>query len=262
MFSFARIIRMFVSPVFVLALLFGLPAPLQAAGDEFSTITTERLKEMLDEKKDFTLVDARTKEEYQEAHIGGAVNIQEKSFDDQTALLPADRNALLVFYCNGVKCGKSKKVAAKARSAGYTNILVYSDGFPVWEEEGMPIITGPAYGKKIETAKISPADIQKVISDQKQEYVIVDVRSEAEFAEGHIPTAINIPSETFSANSGVLPKEKKIVVYDNSGGRSYMAYQKLMRLAYPNIYQALFADWKEAKFPVVKSESKCNGCAL
>lgn len=262
MFPFARLMRMFVSPVFVLTLLLGLSAPLQAAGDEFKAITTEGLKELLDGKKDFTLVDARTKEEYQEAHIGKAVNIQEKNFDELAALLPADRNALLVFYCNGVKCGKSRKVAAKAQDAGYTNILIYIDGFPVWEEKGMPIIAGPEYGKKVETTKLSPADIQKIISDQKHEYVIVDVRGESEFAEGHIPTAINIPAETFSAKSGVLPKDKKIVVYDNSGGRSYMAYRKLIRLAYPNIYQAIFAEWKEAKFPVEKSESKCNDCAF
>lgn len=260
MYSFARLLRIFASPVLAITLLLSLSAPLLAAGDDFKIITTEDLKGMLDGKKDFILVDARTKEEYQEAHIGSAVNIQEKTFEEQAALLPADKNALLVFYCNGVKCGKSKKVAAKAQGAGYTNILVYLEGFPVWEEKGMPIITGPGYGKKIETNKLTPADLQKMISDQKQEYVIVDVRAESEFTEGHIPTAINIPSETFSAKSGVLPKEKKIVVYDNSGSRSSMAYQKLIRLAYPNIYQAIFADWKEAKLPVEKSDSKCNDC--
>jgi rhodanese-related sulfurtransferase len=260
MFSFIQTLRLSVLSVFALTLLLGISAPLQAEEAEFKTITTERLKELLDEKGDFTLVDARTKEEYEEAHIGSAVNIQEKNFDELAALLPADKNALLVFYCNGVKCGKSKKVAAKAKGAGYTNILVYLDGFPVWEERGMPIITGPAYEKKIESAKLSPADIQKIISGQDQGYVIVDVRSEVEFAEGHIPTAINIPVETFATKSGVLPKDKKIVVYCNSGARSFMAYRKLIRLAYPTIYQAIFDDWKKMNLPVMKSELKCAEC--
>lgn len=70
--------------------------------------------------------------------------------------------------------------------------------------------------------------------------------------EGHIPTAINIPAETFAVKSGVLPKEKKIIVYCNTGSRSYMAYRKLGKQAYPNIYQILFADWKEAKLAVAK----------
>ncbi|MDP2761782.1 MAG: rhodanese-like domain-containing protein [Sideroxyarcus sp.] len=118
MFSFARLLRVFVLPIFALSLLLGLSAPLRAAGDGFKIITTERLKELHDGKKDFTLVDARTKDEYQEDHIVKAVNIQEKNLDEQAAFLPADKNALLVVYCNGVKCGKSKKFAARAQSAG------------------------------------------------------------------------------------------------------------------------------------------------
>jgi rhodanese-related sulfurtransferase len=82
----------------------------------------------------------------------------------------------------------------------------------------------------------------------------VDVRDEAEFREGHIPTAINIPGETFATKSVILPKEKKIIVYCNSGSRSYLAYRKLIGLAYPKIYQAIFAEWKEAGLPVAKGE--------
>jgi rhodanese-related sulfurtransferase len=82
--------------------------------------------------------------------------------------------------------------------------------------------------------------------------VIVDVRDEAEFKEGHIPTAINIPVETFALRSEVLPKERKVIVYCNTGGRSYNAYRKLMKLAYPNIAQTTFAEWKEAGMPVEK----------
>lgn len=85
-----------------------------------------------------------------------------------------------------------------------------------------------------------------MIDSASKDFVIVDVRDQFEFKEGHIPTAINIPVETFAAKSEVLPKEKKIVVYCNTGGRSYTAYRKLMKLAYPNIFQTMFADWKEA----------------
>ena len=72
--------------------------------------------------------------------------------------------------------------------------------------------------------------------------MLVDVRDESEYKEGHIPTAINIPAETFALKSDVLPKEKKIVVYCNTGSRSYLAYRKLIKLAYTDIYQALYAD--------------------
>ena len=237
-----------------LCLLLAASLPLFAAAAEFDPVSSEMLKDMLDEKRDFTLIDARTKEEYQEAHIDKAININEKDFDKLAATLPSDKKKLLVLYCNGIKCGKSKKVAIKAKDAGYSNILIYSDGFPVWEEKGMPIVAGPDYAKKIATTKLSAVELEKVLREKKDAYVLVDVRDEFEFAEGHIAGAINIPAETFAAKSGVLPKDKGIVVYCNSGGRSYMAYRKLMKLAYPTIFQAIFAEWKEAGFPVVKSQ--------
>lgn len=224
----------------------------QAAAANYKLIDTARLKVMIDSKQEFTLVDARTKEEYDEAHIVKAINITEKGYEAQSSQLPSDKNAPLVIYCNGLKCGKSKKVAAKAAAAGYTNITIYTDGFPVWEEKAMPITAGPDYSKKIETTKLKPEELKQMIDSGTKDFVIVDVRDESEYKEGHIPTAINIPVETFAAKSEVLPKEKKIIVYCNSGGRSYTAYRKLMKLAYPTIFQTIFADWKEAGQQVEK----------
>jgi rhodanese-related sulfurtransferase len=249
-----RSVRRFAVSVVAVFLVLAVSLPLLAADEEFMPVSTEILKEMLDSKQAFTLIDARTKEEYQQAHIGKALNITEKGFADMVSTLPSDKASLLVFYCNGVKCGKSKKVALKAKAAGYSNILIYSDGFPVWEEKGMPIVAGADYAKKIETTKLSAAALEKILKEKKGDYVLVDVRDEFEFAEGHIAGAINIPAETFAVKSGVLPKDKGIIVYCNSGGRSYMAYRKLTKLAYPTIFQTTLAEWKEAGLPVVKSQ--------
>ena len=67
----------------------------------------------------------------------------------------------------------------------------------------------------------------------------------------HIPGAINIPVASFASQSGILDKKKQIVVYCNSGGRSYNAYRKLMKLGYKKINHAIFADWKEEGLSVV-----------
>ncbi|MCE5311759.1 MAG: rhodanese-like domain-containing protein [Nitrospiraceae bacterium] len=222
----------------------------QAASADYKVIDTTQLKAMFDDKKNFTLIDARTKEEYNEAHIVKAINVTEKGFETQASQLPVDKSALLIIYCNGVKCGKSKKVAKKSTTLGYTNILLYAEGFPVWEEKTLPITAGPNYSKRIETAKLKPAELKQLIDNGAKDFVIVDVRDETEYREGHIPGAINISVETFATRSEILPKEKKIIVYCNSGGRSYTAYKKLVKLAYPNIFQAIFADWKEAGLQV------------
>lgn len=223
-----------------------------ASASAFPVITTDDLKGMIASKKEFVLIDARTRPEYQEAHIDGAINIPEKEFDRLAPTMLPDKAKQVVLYCSGIKCGKSKRTAVKAAALGYTNLVLYNEGFPVWEERGYKIVAGPEYEKKINTTKVPPAELKQWIDGRRQDYVLVDVRDAAEFQEGHIPTAISIPAEQLAVRSEVLPKEKKVVVYCNSGSRSYMAYRKLMRMEYKNIYQSIFADWKEAGYPVEK----------
>jgi rhodanese-related sulfurtransferase len=92
--------------------------------------------------------------------------------------------------------------------------------------------------------------MKRLMETKPGTFTLVDVRDPQEFAEGHIPGAINIPSQTFAAGSAALDKEKLIVVYCKSGGRSYTAYRKLQKLDYSKIAQAIFADWAEAGLPI------------
>jgi rhodanese-related sulfurtransferase len=140
----------------------------------------------------------------------------------------------------------------KAAQLGYKNVFVYAEGMPVWEEVGYPIVKGPGYEAKIATNKITPEDLHSLLQSKNNDFVVVDVRDTYEYAEGHIPGAINIPLVTFAAQSGVLDKKKTIVVYCNASGRSYKAFRKLMKLDYKKIYQALFSDWKTAGYRVEK----------
>ncbi|MBU0481545.1 MAG: hypothetical protein KKG47_10615 [Proteobacteria bacterium] len=225
----------------------------QITKDGYGLIDTESLKSLLDRGIEVSIFDARNPEEFQEVHIRGAESLPEKKFAEFIHLLPKNKTQLVVFYCNGVKCGKSKKAAKKAIGMGYRNVLVYAEGMPVWEEKGMPIYAGPNYEERIETTKIAPADLDALIKSGADTFQLVDVRDREEFAEGHIPGAINIPVASFASQSEVLDKKKQIIVYCNSGGRSYNAYRKLMKLGYKKINQAIFADWKEAGLPVTSN---------
>ena len=75
-------------------------------------------------------------------------------------------------------------------------------------------------------------------------YVILDVRRSDEFAQGHIPGAVNLANETIGAAesaedeeiAAVLPdQEQLILVYCRSGNRSKAASQKLEDLGYTNV---------------------------
>lgn len=219
--------------------------------DAVKVVTSEELKAMLNQNAPgLVVIDARSIEEYQEVHIKGAINIPLPKLEKDAALLTAPQNAKLVFYCNGIKCGKSGKSAKIAIEQGYKDVSIYSEGMPVWEEKGYALYAGPEYEKRVETTKIKPKDLQELLDNKTDAITLVDVRDAKEFAEGHIASAINIPVMNFAAGSGVLDKGKRIIVYCNSGGRSYNAYRKLQKLAYPNISQAIFADWQEEGHPV------------
>lgn len=231
----------------------GYPTEQVQIKDGFRVITTERLKTLVEDGKgEFTILDVRTVQEFEEAHIPSAINIPEKSFAKTAEDRLPDKKRLLVMYCSGVKCGKSTRTAKIALNMGYSNIAIYNDGFPVWEEKGYKFVPGPNYEKKIETTKISPTDLKQLIDAGLKDVIIIDARDESEYREGHIPTAINIPASSIAAKQDSLPKDKTLVIYCNAGSRSYMAYRRLMRMEYKKLKQTLFADWKNAHMPVEK----------
>ena len=70
-------------------------------------------------------------------------------------------------------------------------------------------------------------------------YIILDVRTPEEFAEKHIPGAINVANETIGTDEiPELPdKDQLILVYCRSGNRSKQASEKLAALGYTNIVE-------------------------
>lgn len=77
-------------------------------------------------------------------------------------------------------------------------------------------------------------------------YVIVDVRRADEFAQGHIPGAINIANEDITnAEPAELPdKDQTIYVYCRSGNRSKQAASKLVAMGYTNVIEfGGIIDW-------------------
>ena len=93
---------------------------------------------------------------------------------------------------------------------------------------------------------VSMDDIVEIMNENKN-YIILDVRTIAEYNEGHIPNAICIPNETIGSNTiSELPdKEQLILVYCRSGNRSKQAAEKLKKLGYTNLIEfGGIIDWK------------------
>lgn len=86
----------------------------------------------------------------------------------------------------------------------------------------------------------------KKIMDSETGYVILDVRTEEEFAEGHIPGAILIPDYEIEAKAEQILTDKNqlILVYCRSGRRSKIASEALVSLGFTNIREfGGIIDW-------------------
>ena len=90
------------------------------------------------------------------------------------------------------------------------------------------------------------AEQAKTIMDTGNDYVIIDARTEEEFAEGHIKNAILIPEYEIKdrAEKELPDKDALILVYCRSGRRSKIASEELVKLGYTNVKEfGGIIDW-------------------
>jgi len=95
-------------------------------------------------------------------------------------------------------------------------------------------------GKKIGT----PEGLKKVIDGKDMRFVIVDVRPETAYQNGHIPTAINIPRGFISDIKNPPSKDKYLILYCYGGLTSPAAGERLQADGYKYIFVwGGIADW-------------------
>ncbi len=124
-------------------------------------------------------------------------------------------------------CGDDSSIGIIGGADGPTSIIVAEKGEKAMYEQ----IT---------------AENAKKIMDSGEEHIILDVREQDEFDEGHITGAILIPyTEIENKAEEMLPdKDKLILVYCRSGRRSKIAAESLAKLGYSNIKEfGGIIDW-------------------
>ena len=92
----------------------------------------------------------------------------------------------------------------------------------------------------------------KTIMETQPDYIIIDARTQEEFADGHIEGAIMIPEYEIAnrAEQQLPDKDALILVYCRSGRRSKIASEELVKLGYTNVKEfGGIIDWK---YEVVK----------
>ncbi len=201
-------------------------------------VSAAYIKKLMDEKQPYTLIDARPKRVTDKGMIPTAIAISDTEFDKNVDKLPADKAALVVYYCGGLECVLSDASAEKARKLGYTNVVTYPEGYPEWSKlygAGPTAAAAPSEAGAVAPAKaalvagkekgsVTVASFEAAWKADPASILLVDVRNPNEYAAGTIKGAINVPMGELEKKLSTMPKDKPIVFVCGTGARAGEAY--------------------------------------
>lgn len=96
--------------------------------------------------------------------------------------------------------------------------------------------------------ELTTSDVKKKM-DQKESFILIDVREESEWAQGHLPHAIHLGKGILERDIEVkVPNtDQEIILYCGGGFRSVLAAENLQKMGYTNVHSmdGGFRAWKE-----------------
>jgi len=217
------------------------------------------------------LIDVRQPDEYSQGHFEGAINLPIRTLADNLDKIPTDK-PVVVYCASGHRAAMATSVL---QILGYQNVKAgptYKD----WTEANEPVSTAMVEPVVYQAPQVQPellaatkqflsgipegylavGDIEKFKEALANGAFLVDVREPAEYQEGHIPNAVNIPLRTLGKNVAEIPTDKPVFVYCASGHRAALATAALQTLGYTNVrsFPPGFAGWSAAGEPLALAQ--------
>lgn len=243
------------------AYLAGIPEGYMTVG------SLDTFKEMM-ESANPLLIDVREESEYAAGHIPGAINIPIRTLAQNLDKIPQDR-PVVVYCASGHRAGLA---TSALRVLGYANVKAFPPGWKGWSAANEPVSTDAVAAESGSTPAVDPAALAAVdgfLSSIPEGYyaigqveqlvgavdagaVLVDVREENEYADGHIAGALGIPIRTLGQNLDQIPTDTTVVVYCASGFRAALSTAALQIMGYGNVraFPPSYSAWEAAGEPV------------
>ena len=119
----------------------GEEAPLQIAGA--TTVNAEQVIALINSTPGLVVVDSRKPEDFATGAIEGAVLLTDVEMTPETlARVVQQKSTPVLFYCNGLKCGRAAKAVTKAVDWGYSRVYYYALGIAEWHKLHLPLVIG------------------------------------------------------------------------------------------------------------------------
>lgn len=191
-------------------------------------------KELIE--KEVLILDTRKENDFTQGFVPGSISI---GLDGRFAewagsLLPFGQPMILV-----TEPGKEKETLVRLARVGFDNVEGYLEGgFKAWQKAGEPI----------DIIIDIEADEMAMDLPYDDKLVVLDVRREAEFADGHIKGAVNLPLSELSDPGMMANLEDNHNIYVHCGGgyRSVIASSLLKRQGIHNLRNVL-GGWDKIK---------------
>lgn len=107
-----------------------------------STLVEAReILELIERIDNLIIVDSRIRGDRSKGYLESSISLPNTETTCKTlAKVIPDKNHHVLFYCNGVRCGRSTIAINIAKQCGYRNLYWFRGGFEVWMKEGFPFI--------------------------------------------------------------------------------------------------------------------------
>lgn len=178
-------------------------------------------------EKGMQIVDVRSPEAFAGTHIAESLSLP-------LAMLPAFGGMFLEYDRPiGLVVEDSDQVARAQKylsRIGYDRVEAFlADGLHGWETSGLPL------------EKVGVVDIRELGRriKEKEEFTLLDVRSEEEFESGHLPGAVNIYLGELPSKMGEISQEKKVTTFCGSGQRAMVAASYLLQQGFSDVEDCL-----------------------
>ncbi|MGI8633231.1 MAG: MBL fold metallo-hydrolase [Solirubrobacterales bacterium] len=187
------------------------------------------------------VIDARTHDQFDEAHIPGAISASayDTGFATKVAwAVPPGSELIVVASSDGYEAEAVELLAAVGmRIRGYL-----AGGMTAWRSEDRPVERIP---------KLTPDDLAGM-RDEGEDPMVLDVRARDEYATQHLPDSRNIPYQELTERLDEVPRDRRVATICAGGKRSALAASVLQRNGFDVLHVAGggVSDWAEQGHPV------------
>ncbi|MFA9261921.1 MAG: rhodanese-like domain-containing protein [Undibacterium sp.] len=225
----------------------------ELASEGLSNLRYMSPKNILDriaKNEELHFIDIRSRESFDRNHV---IDSEWLGLPEIAYFTAPTSKLIIIVYSEENTNDQLREINALYTKKGLSFAFI-EGGIQGWVNQGGAIISEANPESYLDRTKVIPIEPEKVtpLRDSLVRSTLLDVRSDLEFSNGHIPGAINIPLARLEKERGSIPAIGSLFVYGASESDSFQAGAKLFDMSYIGlrVISGGFEAWKEKGLPI------------